>query len=75
MRDRKDYVDLLGGFTPPALVIGADQDQAVPVENSNILAEGLPDAESCIMHGGGHMVNLEQQEGFNDALLGFLAGL
>jgi pimeloyl-ACP methyl ester carboxylesterase len=63
------------GPVPPKTHIGADQDQAVPVENSNILAEGLPDAESCILHGGGHMVNLEQPEGFNDALLGYLAGL
>jgi pimeloyl-ACP methyl ester carboxylesterase len=75
MRDRKDYIPLLGSFSQPALVIGADQDQAAPVENSNILAEGLPDAELCILHGGGHMVNLEQPEGFNDALLEFLAGL
>jgi len=75
MRDRKDYVALLGSISQPALVIGADQDQAVPLENSRIIAEGIPDAELCILHGGGHLVNLEQPEGFNDALLEFLAGL
>ena len=37
--------------------------------------EGLPEAELCILHGGGHMVNLEQPAGFNDAVLEFLAGL
>jgi pimeloyl-ACP methyl ester carboxylesterase len=75
MRDRKDYVALLGSFSQPALVIGADQDQAVPVENSHIIAEALPEAELCILPGGGHMVNLEQPAGFNEAILKFLAGL
>jgi 3-oxoadipate enol-lactonase len=75
MRDRKDYIALLGSFSQPALVIGADQDQAAPVENSRLIAEGLPEAELCILHGGGHMVNLEQPTGFNEAILEFLAGL
>jgi 3-oxoadipate enol-lactonase len=75
MRDRKDYAALLGSFSQPALVIGADQDQAIPVENSRIIAEGLPDSDLCILHGGGHMVNLEQQVGFNEAILEFLGGL
>ncbi|MFA7061050.1 MAG: alpha/beta hydrolase [Pedobacter sp.] len=75
MRDRKDFVALLGGISQPALVIGADQDQAIPLENSRIIAEGLPDAELCILHGGGHMVNMEQPVAFNDAIMEFLAEL
>ena len=75
MRERKDCVGLLGSISQPSLVICADQDLAIPEENSRIIAEGLPDAELCILHGGGHMVNLEQPEGFNEAILEFLAGL
>lgn len=75
MRERKDYLHLLGGITQPALVIGADQDLTLPVENLRIIAEGLPDADLCILHGGGHMVNLEQPAGFNEAILEFLSGL
>jgi pimeloyl-ACP methyl ester carboxylesterase len=75
MRDRKDCVALLGSIGQPALVIGADQDQAVPLENVRIIADGLPNGELCILHGGGHMVNLEQPLGFNEAILGFLARL
>jgi pimeloyl-ACP methyl ester carboxylesterase len=75
MRERKKSLSLLAGISQPALVIGADQDQAIPVENSRIIAEGLPDAELCILHGGGHLVNLEQPAGFTDAILEFLAGL
>jgi pimeloyl-ACP methyl ester carboxylesterase len=75
MRDRKDCVALLGSIGKPALVIGADQDQAAPVENLRIIADGLPNGELCILHGGGHMVNLEQPLGFNEAILGYLARL
>lgn len=75
MRERKDCIPLLAGFSQPALVIGAEQDQAAPVEHSRIIAEGLPDADLCIIHGGGHMVNLEQPQAFNEAILEFLAGL
>ncbi|MBV5339551.1 MAG: alpha/beta hydrolase [Deltaproteobacteria bacterium] len=75
MRERKDYLPLLGGISQPTLVIGADQDQAIPVENSRIIAEGLPDAELCILPGSGHLVNLEQPAGFNEAILKFLARL
>lgn len=73
MRDRPNRTELLGRVTVPALVIGADRDQAIPVEQSRLLAEHLTDAELCILHGGGHMVNLEQPEGFNDALGEFLS--
>lgn len=75
MRDRKNYLPLLGGISQPALVVGADQDQAAPVENSRNIADGLPDAELCILQGGGHLVNLEQPSGFNEAILAFLARL
>lgn len=75
MRERKDSTGLLGSISQPALVIGADQDLAIPPVNSQVLAEGLPNAELCILHGGGHMVNQEQPVGFNEAILEFLAGL
>ena len=75
MRDRKDFTAQLGDINQPALVIGAEQDLAIPAENSSIIAEGLPDAELCILHGGGHMVNLEQPVAFNEAILEFLAEL
>ncbi|MBT1072963.1 alpha/beta fold hydrolase [Pelotalea chapellei] len=75
MRERKDSIPLLGSISHPALVIGADQDQAIPLENAHILAEGLPDAELCILHGAGHMVNLEQPVAFNDTIYKFLTEL
>jgi pimeloyl-ACP methyl ester carboxylesterase len=75
MRERKDYLPLLGAIRQPALVIGADQDQTIPTDQSRLLAEGIADAKLSILHGGGHMVNLEQPDGFNAVLKEFLAGL
>lgn len=73
MRERVDYIDKLAGLTPPALVVGAAEDVAVPPEHARVLAIGLPGAELHIVPSAGHMVNLEQPELFNAILLGFLA--
>jgi pimeloyl-ACP methyl ester carboxylesterase len=73
MRDREDYVDRLDQFNLPALVVGAELDLAVPPEHARVLAGGLPDASLKIIPGAGHMVNLEQPEPFNQALLEFLS--
>jgi pimeloyl-ACP methyl ester carboxylesterase len=75
MRDRDDYLARLPSFTVPALVIGAEQDLAVPLEHSRLLAAGLPQSELCVIPGAGHMANLEQPELFNRCLVEFLARL
>ena len=72
MRDRDDSVARLANFLLPSLVVGAEQDLAVPPEHSQALAKGLSDAELKIIPGAGHMANLEQPELFNEALVGFL---
>jgi len=75
MRDRSDYVDLLSSFDLPALVVGAEEDRAVPPEHSRVLAEKLPHARLCMISAAGHMANLEKTENFNACLLKFLGGL
>ena len=72
MRDRDDYVVKLGDFDLPSLVVGAELDQAVPLEHSRVLAENLGHAELKVIADAGHMANMEQPEQFNAALLGFL---
>ena len=75
MRDREDYLARLADFAVPSLVVGAEQDLAVPLEHSRLLAAGLPQPELCVIPGAGHMVNLEQPELLNQCLKGFLARL
>lgn len=75
MRDRKDYRQELHRFTLPALVVGAEEDRAVPCEHARELAAGLPEATLRVIEGAGHMANLEQPEPFNGCLLEFLRTL
>jgi pimeloyl-ACP methyl ester carboxylesterase len=70
--ERKDYTPLLAGFSLPTLVIGAEQDQAIPVENARALAARLPWHNLCVIPRAGHLVNLEQPKAFNNCLLDFL---
>jgi pimeloyl-ACP methyl ester carboxylesterase len=74
MRERKDYLPGLGAIRQPALVIGAEQDQTIPSEQSRLLAAGIADARLSVLPGGGHLVNLEQPDEFNAVLKEFLAG-
>ncbi len=73
MRDRPDYSDMLGEIRVRSLVIGAEEDLAIPVHESEKLATGLHDATLCIIPAAGHMVMLEQAEVVNRAITEFLA--
>jgi len=75
MRERKDYTALLPTFSQPALIIGGDQDQAVPLPQIEMLQHGLPDVITRIIAGGGHMANLEMPKEYNRCLLEFLTTL
>lgn len=75
MRERDDFINKLSAYDLPALVVGAEQDMAVPLGHSKELAEGMPDAILKIVPGAGHMANLEKPELFNSALLDFLSQL
>jgi 3-oxoadipate enol-lactonase len=75
MRERKDYRDLLGSFTVPALAIGAEEDKAAPPEKAQEIAAGIPGCRLRIIPHAGHMANLENPGAFNDCLLEFLRSL
>jgi pimeloyl-ACP methyl ester carboxylesterase len=75
MRDRADFTNRLHTIQVPALVVGGAEDRAVPQDHFQVLAENLPGARSCLIPGGGHLVNLEQPARFNACLLDYLEGL
>lgn len=58
----------------PALLIGGEQDRCTPPEALLALAHVLPDARAVLLPGVGHWPQLEDPEGFEGALLDFLAG-
>ncbi|GFO70072.1 alpha/beta hydrolase [Geomonas limicola] len=72
MRDRKDYTPLLSGFQHPSLVLFGQEDRAGSPRAVDVFRAGLPNCESQIIPGGGHMVNMEKPELFNAKLLDFL---
>lgn len=75
MAGRKDSTPLLSGLRIPCLVIGAEKDKAISLEQSRLLAAEVPDHRLCIIPEAGHMVNLEQPDLFNRCLLEFLNAL
>lgn len=72
MRDRKDQVANLPDFARPALVVGAEQDLAIPLGHSVVLADGLPNATLQVVRAAGHLANLEQPGAFNRILINYL---
>jgi len=75
MRERTDYSGRLGICKVPALVIGGEEDMAMPAAESRKLAAELPGSRLCMIPGAGHMVMMEQPEEVNRALGEFLSAV
>jgi len=56
----------------PTLVITGEHDATAPPEVSRRMAERIPGAVCTIVPGAGHLLNLEQPQAFNAALLAHL---
>jgi pimeloyl-ACP methyl ester carboxylesterase len=60
-------------ITAPTLVITGEHDRTAPPDVARKMAERIPGARCSIVPGAGHLLNLEQPQAFNAALLGFLS--
>jgi len=67
-----DAYDRLPEIAAPTLVISGDADIIVPVENSRVLAERIPNTELVILEDMGHCFKWEAADEFNRAVLDFL---
>lgn len=56
----------------PTLVIAAEEDRIVPVENSRIIASRIPGAELVVFKKAGHGFNIELADEVNRVVLDFL---
>jgi 3-oxoadipate enol-lactonase len=74
MRDRADQTANLSRITCPTLVVTGDADAIIKVEDSQKLADAIPNAEMRVIAGTGHLSNLENPDAFNQALDAFLKG-
>jgi len=75
MRDRRDFSERLDRIRQPCLVVGGEQDRAIPLAEILLFEQRLPSNRTCMIGEAGHMANLERPEIFNDCLLGYLRGL
>ena len=62
----------LPAIAVPTLVITGEHDRTAPPEVSRRMAERIPGATCTIVPGAGHLLNLEQPQAFNAALLAHL---
>ncbi len=72
MRERPDSTATLGQIGVPTLVIGGGEDVISSPEVMGEMAAGIPDARHVTLPGVGHLSNLEDPAGFNEALMEFL---
>jgi pimeloyl-ACP methyl ester carboxylesterase len=75
MAARPDSTPVLAEVTVPTLVIVGSEDELTGPEEGRALATGIRDARLVQVEGAGHLVNMEQPDPVNDALLDFIAPL
>lgn len=68
---RRSLLDKLHQLQCPVLIIGAADDQKVPVAALEMMATSLPDASLVVLPDCGHMLPLEQPEQLASSLLLF----
>jgi pimeloyl-ACP methyl ester carboxylesterase len=75
MAARPAATDVLASIAVPTLVMTGEEDTVTGPEAGRDLAAGIPGARFLLVEEAGHLVNLEQPEIVNEALLDFLAPL
>lgn len=72
LAERPDARPLLAGIDVPTTVIVGSGDTLTPPPLSEAMAEAIPGADLVVLEGAGHLSNLEDPEGFTEALRGLL---
>src|SRR6266487_1689473 len=75
MAERPDSTGVLGQVSVPTLVISGMEDELIPPDEAVRMAATIRDARLIQVPDAGHLVNLEQADTVNEALLDFLAPL
>lgn len=70
---RDDITGRLGEITCPAIIFHGDQDTAIPMEDAEVLRDGLPGCEQLVVvEGAAHAANLSHPDQVNPPLREFL---
>lgn len=72
MAERPDSRPDLPGIDVPTMVLVGSEDTLTPPAMSEAMASQIPGAELVVLEGAGHLSNLEDPEGFLEAVRGLL---
>jgi proline iminopeptidase len=67
-----EVVDRLPSITQPTLVLAGRHDRTCPVEASEAMARGIPNAELVVFEASGHMTFVEENERYTQVVRDFL---
>ncbi len=69
-----DFRGALGSISAPTLVLVGSEDPATPPDQAQLIADGIPGARLTVVAQAAHLLNAEQPEAFNRAVLDHLTG-
>jgi 3-oxoadipate enol-lactonase len=69
---RLNLTERLGEIALPTLIVVGEDDPGTPVSASQAIHEQMKGSELVILKSAAHLSNIEQQDAFNTAVLGFL---
>ena len=69
-----DFRTSLGSVSVPTLVLVGSEDPATPPEDARLIADGIPGARRLVLPHAAHLLNVEQPDAFNLAVLDHLKG-
>ncbi len=73
MKNRIDSTPTLAEIDVPTLIIHGAKDQVIPLSEAEAMHKAIKNSKLVVLENAGHMLNLEQPDEFNDAVLDFLA--
>lgn len=73
MMDRLDSTATLATIDVPALVVAGEEDTLIPAEESRAMHNAIRGSTLEVIHGAGHLSNLERPAAFNHVVSEFLA--
>jgi len=69
---RMDMTESLEKISVPTLIITGDKDRVATQADAELMKSRINGSKFVLIHGAGHLSNLENPEEFNSALVGFL---
>lgn len=75
MKHRPDSTPELGRIKLPCLIVVGEEDVITPPRVAQAMQRAIPGSRLVVLPGAGHLSNVEDPEGFNQALSDFVAGL